>query len=73
MTLQWLISFSFLHHRSPRTIGPEAKAVEAMQKMAQGPRQAEWEDFMAVFQKCEPGQRSDEKWQMMERMFHVYP
>ena len=45
---------------------------EAMRRMASGPRQAEWEAFMAVFQQCEPGQTSDEKWQMMERMFHVY-
>ena len=45
---------------------------EAMAKMASGSRQAEWEDFMSIFQKCERGQKSDEKWQMMERMFHVY-
>ncbi len=45
---------------------------EAMEKMASGPRQAEWEDFMSLFQKCDAGKRSDEKWQMMERMFHVY-
>lgn len=45
---------------------------EAMAKMAAGPRQEEWEDFMAIFQQCEPGQKSDEKWQMMERMFHLY-
>lgn len=45
---------------------------EAMTKMAAGPRQEEWEDFMAIFQQCEPGQKSDEKWLMMERMFHLY-
>ena len=45
---------------------------EAMRRMASGPRQAEWEAFMAVFQQCDPRQTSDEKWQMMERMFHVY-
>ena len=45
---------------------------EAMRRMASGPRQAEWEAFMAVFQQCDPGQTSDEKWQMLERMFHVY-
>ena len=38
-----------------------------MAKMASGPRQAEWEDYMALFQQCEPGQRSDEKWKMMEQ------
>ena len=45
---------------------------EAMQKMAQGPRQAEWEAFMSTFQQCGKDERSDEKWHMMERMFHVY-
>lgn len=45
---------------------------EAMQRMAEGPRQAEWEAFMSVFQQCTPDQTSDEKWQMMERMFHLY-
>ena len=45
---------------------------EAMRRMASGPRQAEWEAFMAVFQQCDPGQTSDEKWQMMERIFHLY-
>lgn len=45
---------------------------EAMQRMAAGPRQAEWEAFMSVFQQADPSQRSDEKWQMMDRMFHIY-
>lgn len=45
---------------------------EAMRKMAAGPRQAEWEAFMSVFQQCGKDERSDEKWHMMERMFHVY-
>ena len=45
---------------------------EAMQKMASGPRQAQWEAFMSIFQKCGQNERGDEKWKMMERMFHVY-
>ena len=45
---------------------------EAMQKMASGPRQTEWEAFMSIFQKCGQNERSDEKWKMMERMFYVY-
>lgn len=45
---------------------------EAMKKMSEGPRQEEWENFMACFQNCEVGQKSDEKWKMMERMFYVY-
>ena len=50
----------------------QVKWDEAMQKMAQGPRQAEWEAFMSTFQQCGKDERSDEKWHMMERMFHVY-
>ena len=45
---------------------------EAMARLATLPRQAEWEQYVARFQKCAEGQRSDEKWQMMERMFHLY-
>ena len=32
----------------------------------------EWEDYMAMFQQCREGATSDEKWQMMERMFYLY-
>ena len=45
---------------------------EAMSRLATLPRQAEWEQSVARFQKCAEEQRSDEKWQMMERMFHLY-
>lgn len=44
----------------------------AMAKMGAAPRQAEWEEFVAQYQKAAPGQSSDEKWRMMERMFHLY-
>ena len=44
----------------------------AMQRLASLPRQAEWEDYVARFQQCAPGATSDEKWQMMERMFYLY-
>lgn len=44
----------------------------AMARLATLPRQAEWENYMSEFQLAEPGQSSDEKWQMMERMFHLY-
>ncbi len=43
----------------------------AMQRLATLPRQQEWENLMARFQNCSPGATSDEKWQMMERMFHL--
>jgi len=45
---------------------------QAMKELAQLPRQQEWEDYMAMFQQCEEGATSDEKWQMMERMFYLY-
>ena len=34
-------------------------------------RQAEWEDFVARFQKTEPGSSSAEKWQLMEQIFKL--
>ena len=44
----------------------------AMDKLATLPRQAEWEAFVAKLQGCSADARSDEKWQMMERMFYLY-
>ena len=44
----------------------------AMARLATLPRQQEWEDYMSVFQQAEAGASSAEKWQPMERMFHLY-
>lgn len=44
----------------------------AMAKLATFPRQQEWEDYVAIFQRCSQGATSDEKWQMTERMFYLY-
>ena len=44
----------------------------AMARLATLPRQQKWEDYMAIFQQCAEGATSDEKWQMMERMFYLY-
>ncbi|MCR5181219.1 MAG: L-rhamnose mutarotase [Bacteroidaceae bacterium] len=44
----------------------------AMSRLSTLPRQAEWEAFVALFQKCAEGATSDEKWQMMDRMFYLY-
>ena len=44
----------------------------AMDRLATLPRQQEWEDYIAMFQQCREGATSDEKWQMMERMFYLY-
>lgn len=44
----------------------------SMARLATLPRQAEWEAFVSQFQGCSPDATSDEKWQMMERMFYLY-
>ena len=44
----------------------------AMARLSTLPRQAEWEAFVAKFQGCSAEARSDEKWQMMDRMFYLY-
>ena len=44
----------------------------AMRHLATLPRQAEWEEYMTVFQVCNPGTSSAEKWKLMERMFYLY-
>lgn len=44
----------------------------AMQRLARLPRQAEWEALTARYQKASAGASSAEKWQLMERIFHLY-
>lgn len=44
----------------------------AMAKLATLPRQAEWEEFVSKFQVCNREDRSDEKWKIMDRIFHLY-
>lgn len=44
----------------------------AMKRLATLPRQEEWENYMAIFQVCNEGATSDEKWNMMQRMFYLY-
>lgn len=44
----------------------------AMAELAALPRQQEWETWNAQYQLCNPGDTSDEKWKLMERMFHLY-
>lgn len=45
---------------------------EAMARLATLPRQEEWERHVAEFQDCDADATSDQKWQMMERMFYLY-
>jgi len=40
-----------------------------MKRLATLPRQAEWEAYVAQFQGCAANARSDEKWQLMEKIF----
>ncbi len=40
-----------------------------MARLAGLPRQAEWEAYVSQLQGCAADARSDEKWQMMERIF----
>lgn len=40
-----------------------------MARLATLPRQAEWEAYVSQFQSCGPDARSNEKWQLMERIF----
>ena len=45
---------------------------KAMSKLAKLPRQQEWEDWNAQYQDCKIGETSDEKWKLIDRMFHLY-
>lgn len=45
---------------------------KAMSKLSKLPRQQEWEDWNAQYQDCKIGETSDEKWKLMDRMFHLY-
>ena len=40
-----------------------------MERLSKLPRQAEWEAYVAQFQGFSSEARSDEKWQLMERIF----
>lgn len=45
---------------------------EVMTRVAAGPRQAEWEAFVAQYQRAASNASSTEKWQQMERIFYLY-
>ena len=42
-----------------------------MTRLATLPRQAEWEAYVSQFQGCAADARSNEKWQMMEKIFEL--
>lgn len=44
----------------------------AFAKLAELPRQSEWEEYMSIFQQADPQATSSEKWKLMDRIFHLY-
>lgn len=44
---------------------------KAFGELATYERQSEWEDFMSQFQVSRKGVRSDQKWQLIERIFSL--
>ena len=45
---------------------------EAMAKLAKLPKQEEWEALTGKYQNTKSGATSSEKWQLMDRIFHLY-
>ena len=43
----------------------------AFARLATLPRQAEWEEYMSVFQVSKPGASSAEKWKLMDKIFSL--
>ena len=69
----------YCYWHSPEHIWPEIpegiRAVGILNmeiyRLATMDKQAEWEDFVAKYQKAAPGSSSSEKWQLMECMFKL--
>ena len=62
------------HHWREIREGIRAVGILEMEIYLLGTRlvMAEWESFVAKFQGCDAHATSSEKWQMMERIFHLY-
>lgn len=45
---------------------------QAFDKLATLPKQAEWEEYMSIFQQAPQGASSAEKWQLMDQIFKLY-
>jgi L-rhamnose mutarotase len=50
---------------------PDFDHEQAMAALATMPRQAEWEAFVGQFQQTTAGSTSDQKWQLMERIYEL--
>jgi L-rhamnose mutarotase len=48
---------------------PNFDHATAMNKLAQLPKQAEWEAYVSKYQETSTDATADEKWQLMERIF----
>lgn len=49
--------------------GPDFDFTRDMERLGQLPRQAEWEAFVAQFQKAAMNQSSKDKWKQMKKIF----
>lgn len=45
---------------------------ESFKRLAGLPRQQEWEDVVAKYQKCDAGSTGEAKWKVIERIFTLY-
>lgn len=50
---------------------PDFDHEKAMKKLANKPRQAEWEAYVSRFQKTSSEATADEKWLLMERIYKM--
>ena len=50
---------------------PEFDHERDMAKLAQMPRQAEWESYVSKFQQTDSEASADQKWQLMERIYKL--
>ena len=44
----------------------------AFERLANLPKQQEWETYMTIFQQSDKNATSSEKWKLMDRIFHIY-
>lgn len=51
---------------------PDFEWESAFAKLATLPRQAEWEEYMSIFQQADAKASSSEKWKLMDRIFRLY-
>jgi len=52
---------------------PEFDHDSAMKRLAELPRQSEWEALMSKYQKSDPASSAKDKWRMMERIYTLNP